>query len=233
MDLSRRSDRPEVMDAPDFPPDAYRRCLADLARLNRLTMTHRPTLRWLDAATRDWAPGRAVAVLDVAYGDGDLLRAIHRWATRRRLAPVLAGVDLNPRSAEVAAAATPPEVAIAWHTGDVFAYQPDPATDFIVSSQFLHHLGDAAAAACVARIDRHARRGWFVVDLHRHAVPYYGFRVLARAMGWHEVVRTDGTISIARGFSRAEWAAMIRASGVAGAVLRWEIPFRLTAGLLR
>ena len=231
MDLSRRSDLPEVMDDADFPADEYHRCLTDLARLNRLTMTHRPTLRWLDTATRDWPRGSLISVLDVAYGDGDLLRAIHRWATRRHLVPVLAGIDLNPRSAEVAAAATPAGVAIAWHTGDVFAHVP-PATDFIVCSQFLHHLPDSAVTDCIAWIDRHARRGWFVVDVHRHAVPYYGFRWLARVMGWHRVVRTDGTISVARGFRVAEWAALVHAAAPE-AITRWVFPFRLSAGLSR
>ena len=37
----------------------------------------------------------------------DLLRAIHSWATRRGLMPVLSGIDLNPRSAIEAVAATP------------------------------------------------------------------------------------------------------------------------------
>jgi len=37
----------------------------------------------------------------------DLLRAIHSWATRRGLMLVLSGIDLNPRSAIEAVAATP------------------------------------------------------------------------------------------------------------------------------
>jgi SAM-dependent methyltransferase len=232
MDLSRRSDLPEVMDDADFPPDAYRRCLTDLAALNRLTLTHRPTLRWLGQATKDWPRGATLSVLDVAYGQGDLLRAIHRWAVKAGLVPVLSGVDLNPRSAKVATAATPPGMAIAWHTGDVFAYVPVPPPDFIVSSQFAHHLSDAQVTALFGWMDRHARRGWFVVDLHRHALPYYGFRLIARAMGWHRVVRQDGTVSIARAFRPGEWAALVRAAGVS-ATLRRHVPFRLSAGLLR
>ena len=231
MDLARRSDLPEVMDDPEFPLADYQRCLRDLAALNRLTMTHRPTLRWLRHATQGWEAGRALSVLDVAYGDGDLLRAIHRWATRQGLAPVLSGIDLNPRSAAVAAA-TPPGEAIAWHTGDVFAYTPAPPPDFIVSSQFLHHLPDEMVVACLAWMERHAQRGWCVVDIHRHALPYYGFDLLARAMGWHRVVRTDGTISIARGFRLGEWRALVSAV-VPDAAASWQFPFRLSARHLR
>ena len=108
------------MDDPALPQADYARCLHDLAAVNRVTFTHRPTLRWLDRATRDLPPGATVSVLDVASGEGDLLRAIYRWATRRGLRPSLTGIDLNPRSAVAAAAQTPPDVVISWRTGDVF-----------------------------------------------------------------------------------------------------------------
>jgi SAM-dependent methyltransferase len=233
IDLSHRHDIPEAMDDPDFPDAEYQRCLSDLAALNRLTLTHRPTLRWLARATRDWPRGAPVSVLDVACGHGDLLRAIHRWATRAGLRPVLSGVDLNPRSASVAAAATPAGMDIAWHHADVFDYAPEPRPDFIVSSQFAHHLSDAQVVALLGWMDRYAGRGWFLVDLHRHVLPYYGFRLLCWAMGWHRVVRLDGTISIARAFSRAEWAALLRRAGIVAAHTRWHLPFRLSACRLR
>jgi hypothetical protein len=72
----------------------------------------------------------------------DLLRAIHSWATRRGLMLVLSGIDLNPHSAIEAVAATPTGTVIAWETSDVFDQAPEPKPDFVVSSQFAHHLTD-------------------------------------------------------------------------------------------
>lgn len=230
IDLSRRRDVPEFMDDPDLPPDTYRRCLTDLASVNRWTLTHRPTLAWLSRATRTFAPGAELRVLDVACGDGDLLRAIHRRASRAGLVPLLAGIDLNPRSAVTAAAATPTGMVIEWRTGDVFDHQPIPPPDFIVSSQFAHHLTDERVVAFLQWLDRHARRGWLVADLHRSLLPYYGFPLLAWAMRWHRIVRTDGTASIARSFRRADWLALLRQAGIEGATVRWGVPFRYTVG---
>ena len=88
-----------------------------------------------------------MSVLDVASGQGDLLRAIHSWATRRGLMPMLSGIDLNPRSAIEAVAATPTGTVIAWKTGDVFDQAPEPKPDFVVSSQFAHHLTDDQVVA--------------------------------------------------------------------------------------
>lgn len=160
QDLSRRSTQAEVMDDETTNPEDYARCLADLETLNRLTLTHRPTLRWLDAATRGIPAGAVVSVLDIASGHGDLLRAIDRWAKRRGLRPRLTGIDLNRRSGVAAAAATPADVEIAWVQGNVFDYEPQPRPDFIVSSQFTHHLDDDQVVAFLRWLEGHAMRGW-------------------------------------------------------------------------
>ncbi|MGC9271509.1 methyltransferase domain-containing protein [Acidiphilium sp.] len=228
VDLSRRSTRPEVMDDPALDPAIYARCISDLAKVNQITFTHRPVLRWLAAV----APAGGVSVLDVAYGDGDLLRAIGRWAARRGIDMRLSGVDLNPRSAVAARAATPPDLTIAYLTGDVFDFAPDPKPDFIVTSQFTHHLDDAQLVRLLGWLDRTAVRGWLITDLHRHALPYYGFRVLARLMGWHDIVVSDGTISIARSFRRADWEAALAAAGVR-AEIKWRFPFRYVVSRVR
>lgn len=230
--LARRSPVVELMDGEDISPALYARCLHDLAAVNRITLTHGPTLRWLARATRSLPRGGAIAILDVACGGGDLLRAIRRWADRRGLRATLEGIDLNPRSAVAAAIVTPPEMAIAYRTGDVFDYVPDPAPDFIVTSQFAHHLTDGDVVRLLRWLERHAVRGWFIADLHRHALPYWGFRVLASIAGWHRIVRHDGTVSIARSFRRADWTRLLGEAGIA-AETRWHVPFRLCVARLK
>ena len=98
MSLRRRSNAPEFMDGADVPGTVYAQCLVDLAAVNRLTLTHRPTLRWLARQTAGLPQGHAFNLLDVACGQGDFLRSVHQWAVQRGLAPHLTGIDLNPRS---------------------------------------------------------------------------------------------------------------------------------------
>jgi len=230
-DLSCRSSQVELMDLPDTAPEDYAQSLADLARVNVVTLMHRPVLAFLDAATRSMPAGTKLSILDVASGQGDLLRAIHRWGEKRGLVLDLAGVDLNPASAIEAAAATSASIGIAWHTSDVFAFQPAPRPDFIVSSQFAHHLDDDAVVALLQWFERHALRGWFIADLHRHFIPYYGFRLLAYAMRWHRIVRIDGTISIARSFTKPEWLHLLERAGIQADVC-WRPMFRLCVARL-
>ena len=233
MDLSARADLPEEMDAPDLDEAIYRRCLTDLAAVNRLTLTHGATLRWLTRATRGLKPGAEISVLDVAYGHGDLLRAIADWADKRGFQARLSGIDLNPRRAGAARAATRPGAsAIDYRTGDVFTYAPDPHPDFIVTSQFTHHLADTQIVQLLGWLEENARRGWHIADLHRHAFAYYGYPVLARLMGWHRIVRRDGTISIARSFTRREWERLLAEAGLT-AELRWHFLFRFSVSRLK
>ena len=232
MDLSHRHDIPEMMDSPETSPDDYAASLRDLASVNRVTRTHAPVIAWLDRATRDWPKGQAVSVLDVASGHGDLLRAIHRWAEKRGLVADLAGIDLNPRSAIEAEAATPDGVQIRWQTGDVFTHTPQPLPDFIVSSQFAHHLTDDEALTFILWLEQNAARGWLIADIHRHFIPYYGFRVLCWIARWHRIVRLDGTISVARSFTPAEWRALLERAGIEAAV-KWHALFRLTIGRIK
>ncbi len=213
------------MDADTTSEADYSRCLRDLDSVNRLTLTHRATLNWLSRAVGRLPPSAGVSILDVACGHGDLLRAIRRWADRRGLAVTLEGIDLNPRSAEVAAAATTPEMKITYRTGDVFDFNPRPSPQFIVSSQFTHHLGDADVVRFLRWLDRNAVSGWFIADLHRHAIAYYGFPLLARAAGWHRIVREDGRISIARSFRRIEWEKLLAEAGIT-AKIHWSLFFR-------
>ncbi len=224
MSLAVRSTQPEQMDTDCVDFDDYARCLHDLARVNVLTLTHRPTLAWLARETRGLA---SFSLLDVACGYGDLLRRVRRWSARRGIDGRLEGIDLNPWSMRAARAATPPDAAITWRTGDVF--QHTLRYDFVVSSQFTHHLTDDEIVRFIHWMEQHAARGWFVSDLHRHWVAYHGFGVLARAAGWHRFVRSDGRISIARSFVPADWRRLIAAADLSldDVQIRGHIPFRL------
>ncbi len=168
-DLARRSAAAELMDTDCTDAADYAACLRDLARVNTLTLARRPTLAWLDRAMRRRGRGEAVSVYDVAYGHGDMLRAIARWARRRGRPVRLGGVDLNPGAAAAARAASP-GLALDLQTGDVLAAEP-ARPDYIVSSLFTHHLTDDQVVAFLRWMEAHAGRGWFVNDLHRHAGP--------------------------------------------------------------
>ncbi len=227
--LAVRSRSEEQMDSAELDPETYARVLRDLARVNRWTFTARPVLQFLNEAI-----GRLnrFRLLDVAFGAGDMLRAIARWADKRGITAELVGVDLNPRSEAIARAATPLPMAITYRTGD---YRDVPgAFDFIISSQVAHHMNDRELDDFITYMEQTARRGWLICDLHRHRFAHAGFPLLARLLGVHRIVREDGTLSIARSFRPSDWQDILARTGVQdGAEIVRRFPFRLSVERIR
>lgn len=218
------------MDAADLPPAVYADVLADLASVNRWTLSARPTLDFVARAV-DGRP--AFSLLDVGFGDGGMLRAIARWADKRGIAARLVGVDLNPHSEAVARAATPAALAIDYRTGD-YRHHIGDGTDLIVSSLVAHHMDRDQLLTFLRTMEAKARRGWLVNDLHRHRLAYLGYPLLAGIMGWHRIVREDGQLSIARSFRPAEWRPILAEAeiGIEARVTR-RFPFRICVERLR
>lgn len=222
MSLTSRAIADELMDADDLDAATYAAVVGDLAKVNVVTMARRPTLDFVRRASA----GRGFKLLDVGYGDGDMLRAISRWAAKRGVEAELVGVDLNSRSEMAAKQHTPPDMAIRWITGD-YADLAGQGWDMVVSSLVAHHMTHAQLVAFLRFMDAESAMGWLVNDLHRHGFAHWGFPVLARAFGWHRIVRLDGTLSIARSYRPDEWPPLLAEAGVSDARVYRAFPFRL------
>lgn len=234
-DLSRRSGEAELMDGPGLGFEEFERCLRELERINRWTFAYRPTLAWLDRLARsNGHPGRPLRILDAGSGGGDMLRRIAAWARRRRLAVELTGADLNPWSARAAERATPAGLAIRYLTTDVFDLPGTGRWDAVVCALFAHHLDDDRLVRFLAWMDGCADRGWFVNDLHRHPVAHAAARAMVATLPVGRLVAHDAPLSVARAFTRADWARLLAAAGLEDrARVEGFVPFRLCVGSIR
>ena len=230
MSLSRRAVAEEQMDAADLPAETYRQVLADLARINRITLTPRPTLGFLKRALGD---RKEFSLLDVGFGQGDMLRTIAAWSERRGIRARLTGIDLNPNSETMAREATDPALPIAYRTGD---YRDLPGDwDFVISSLVTHHMTPPQIDDFLRFMEARSGLGWLVNDLHRHRLAYFGFPLLARVAWLHRIVREDGQLSIARSFRPDEWRALLAAAAIPqdGTHVVRRFPFRLCVERIR
>jgi 2-polyprenyl-3-methyl-5-hydroxy-6-metoxy-1,4-benzoquinol methylase len=228
--LAVRSRQDEQMDAPGLDPAIYAKVLHDLARVNRWTFTAHPVLAYMKRAIGE---ARRFRLMDVGFGDGDILRAIARWAKRRRIEAELVGVDLNENSVAAAREATPAGLAIDYRAGD-YLDQEGPF-DFVISSQVTHHMTDDQLMTFLRYMEAEAQRGWLICDLHRHGFAYRGFPLLARLLFVHRIVREDGQLSIARSFRPAEWRELLAQAGIPAEAVRIvrRFPFRLCVERVR
>lgn len=227
VDFRHRATEAELMDADDLLPAIYAALIADLARVNTITLARPPTLRWLAKATQGID---SFSLVDVGFGHGDMLRAIARWASKAGKTARLVGVDLNPRSAPVARAATTAELTIDYRTGDAAALDFTP--DYIISSLVAHHMTNAELPGFLRWMEQTAARGWFINDLHRHRIAWTGFRLLANLLRWHPIVRHDGALSVRRAFVRSDWDALLSTAGLTQppVEIHWHMPFRWGVG---
>src|SRR4051794_34832257 len=149
MHLAVRSSTPERMDTDCRDYDDYARCLRDLSRVNVDTFTHRAMLGWLAKQAVDKPD---FSLLDIACGHGDALRAIRRRFPQARLT----GIDLNPWAVRAADAATNSASRIRFINDNAFTYVPETPFDFIITSQFTHHLTDAEVVEFLRWLPAHA-----------------------------------------------------------------------------
>lgn len=219
--MRHRSTATEWMDDAAATRPEFEAALADLARINRMSLAYAPTLRWLEALAARHGASR-LSVLDVGAGGGDMLQAIAGWGARRGITLDLVGLDRSPWAATHAAARGVPA---RWITADLFALDPAERFDAVVCSLFTHHLADAELVRFLRWMEARARLGWLISDLHRHWLPWGFVWVAVRALRMDPMVVHDSTVSIARGFTRADWRRLTAEAGVA-AEIRWSFPFR-------
>jgi SAM-dependent methyltransferase len=201
------------MDQPCSYPE-MRGCLRDLESVNRLTRAYHPTLHWLDhvysVLPRQPYP---IHIVDVGCGGGDMLRRISSWARERNFPVILTGIDLNPDAIRAAREVTVPNT-VTFLAGRAQDFHPEIGIDIVLSSLLTHHLEDREIVDFLDWMESVARLGWFINDLHRHRIPYFGFRLLSLFMGWHRFVNHDGPVSILRSFREEDWQRLCRAAAL-------------------
>jgi len=220
----------ETLDDPRAEPVTVRRTLADIARLNALFGGTRAVLEALEPVFERACDGQRATgnvqwtLLDVGTGSGDIARAALATARRHGIDLTPIGIELNPTAARVARAGGVRSI-----VGDGNRLPLGPrSVDVIVASQVLHHLPRAVAVEWIARFDRLARRAVVLADLRRSRVAMAGVWLVSFPLGMSGLTRRDAVVSLRRGYTRAEFNALLRDAGVP-AVARHRPGFRIVA----
>jgi len=226
--FAQRSLQLERIDTGDYTPAEYERYMREIRFINRhlgdsraLQITLLREIERLDL--------REFSVLDVACGSGELLRQIAEFARgSNRTAKLLAGIDLNELSTATTLAESQGFAEITPVRGDAFRLPfADGSFDFAISSLFFHHLTDDQIPLALAEMARVARRGVFVIDLHRHPAAYYLFKLFCFAFRISPLVMQDGSLSVLRGFRPSELIKLSASSGVRDLKVERTMPFRV------
>lgn len=228
QDLSQRSTCPELMDTESVSFAEFHDCLHTLRIINTFTLAYRPTLRWFEGMMAGVSSEQLISVMDIGCGGGDMLRRMWEWARGRHFDLELIGIDLHPWSKKSAEQVTPRDAPIRFETANLFSLDPSRRADFIVSSLFAHHLTDGELIRFIQWMDRHATRGWFINDLHRHPLPRLFIKCAVRLLFSNRMIQHDAPVSVARAFTASEWRHLLAEAGIPAerATIEWFFPFR-------
>jgi len=220
-----RTNAQEWLDQAFLSADAIEANLSDLALINRRLGGVESVLAHVRPVLKSFSADRPCAVLDVACGAGDMLRAVAESAREQDRAVHAVGLDINPRVIDYArrgmtrchrrpecdSARSP----IQWVLGDVRALPFRTGSfDLVICSCFLHHLAPESAAEFLHSAANLTRGTLIVSDLVRSGLGSAGFRAWARLMRLHIVTRHDGAISLRRAYRPRELDEIAAAAGL-------------------
>ena len=220
MDLSRRSYQPELLDGNDIPFEEIRRNMHELDIINTWLGGHAITINGFQ---RLLGTAREVHVCEIGCGGGDNLRAIHRWCRKNGIELRVTGIDINPACINYAREHSREIEKAVWIVSDYRLVDFPDRPDIIFNSLFCHHFRDEDVSHCLRWMFDRARLGFFVNDLHRHALAYHSIRLLTSAFSRSRLVRHDAPLSVLRGFRRAELEAMTLAAISKTEAAKWTL----------
>jgi ubiquinone/menaquinone biosynthesis C-methylase UbiE len=214
------------------PAEQLRRVHRDLRWVNRWLGGHAATGAVLDPL---FEAAERLRILDVGTGGGDVPVDLVRRGAARGCRVEVVGLDADPTAVAAARARLDGRFGaegrgrIRLVEGDARSLPfTDGAFDVSTTTLVLHHFHGPAAPAVLREMDRVARLGIVVNDLHRHRLAHAGIYLLTRLLGMDPMVQADAPLSVRRGFRRRELAALARQAGLASARIRWHWAFRWT-----
>lgn len=229
-DLSRRRLVVEEMDKPDIDPKALESALRALVRIN--TIGNGVSLFWpsIHALLQETPGGQPLRLLDVGCGGGDMSRRLELHARREGFALQADGCDISP----VAVAMAQRENKAAGCTGNFFTCDAVAGHfpvqyDVVISSLFLHHLGEDDAVRALRNMGTCTRRLLLVSDLVRSRFGLFLVYLATYTLTRSPVVHHDGVTSLRAAFSYPEFRALLGRSGLRGATVTRCWPERFLA----
>jgi ubiquinone/menaquinone biosynthesis C-methylase UbiE len=222
-----RSNDLEHLDIGDYTPEEYEGCIVELQRVNQWLGDAR-ALRLSLLANIEQADLVSFSVLDVAAGSGELLRVAAAWTRRNKLSGSFTALELNARSAKAVLEKSSGRREIASVRGDALRLPfADGSFDYSICSLFTHHLDDLEVVVALREMDRVARRGIFIIDLHRHPIAYYLYRTVGKLFLHNRLLREDGALSILKSFRPQELIDLAARAGLEEVHLERRFPYRL------
>lgn len=222
--FATRSYQQELLDDPSIPFADIRQNMQELDTINTLLGGHDITIAGVKKILAH-SGKKNISIAEIGCGGGDNLRAIDKWLRKKNISASYTGIDINPHCIAHATTAAGLQQA-RWITSDYKKVQFDKKPDIIFSSLFCHHFQDDELVFMFQWMRQQAGMGFFINDLHRHALAYHSIKILTKAFSRSYLVKNDAPLSVQRGFSGRELKALMQRAGLKNCYIKWKWAFR-------
>jgi 2-polyprenyl-3-methyl-5-hydroxy-6-metoxy-1,4-benzoquinol methylase len=224
MDFSQRSLIPEKMDQPGVPAAEIHQALRELETINIYLGGYKVIF---DALKKMQWNKEVTTIMDLGCGGGDMLRAIAKWAEKRKRKVRLIGIDWNPVMTEYAKMHSKEYPEITFKTMNIFDDTLlNEKADITMNSLFCHHFTNKEITDLVRRMHELSSCAVIINDLHRNWFAYYSIKVITAVFSGTYLVKYDAPVSVARSLLRHEWEEVLQNAGLHKFNLRWMWAWR-------
>ena len=224
--LQHRSQQLEIMDDLSCAGAVVNQTLRELDFINQWLGGNAVTLQ---ALRKVWGKSRktSIAMADLGCGSGEMLRVIASHKSFRGISFQLYGWDANPNIITYAREHCREFSNIQFFASNVFdsAFQ-SLRFDVTLATLFLHHFTNDEIVKLLLILKSNTSTAIVINDLHRHPLAYYSIWALTKLFSKSSMVKYDAPLSVARGFSRKEWVAILKDAGIDRYELNWRWAFR-------
>jgi ubiquinone/menaquinone biosynthesis C-methylase UbiE len=223
----QRSYELEHIDRGDYTAAEYEGCIAELQLVNQWLGDSRTLKRTLFKHVEKKRLS-SFSVLDVGAGSGELLRVTAGWARKTGRVFRGVGLELNERSAQAIddESRRYPEIQSVRADALLLPFA-DGEFDYVICSLFTHHFVESQIINILHEMSRVAKRRIFVIDLHRHPIPYYFYITVGKLILHNRLLRSDGALSILRSFKQRELYELACQAELKDVVVSRHFPYRL------
>jgi SAM-dependent methyltransferase len=222
IDYTHRSYRKELLDSNNIPFEDIAGNMKELEFINSHLGGHSITI---DGFKKLAGNKKKISVCEIGCGGGDNLKALAHFCKKYNIEAQFTGIDINADC--IAFAKKKPGFKnVQFIVSDYKLVNFDSKPDIIFSSLFCHHFTDDELVEMLQWMKYHATDGFFINDLHRHALAHNFIKYSAKFFSKSYLVKNDAPLSVLRGFRKNEWQKIFATAGISDYSIQWKWAFR-------
>jgi 2-polyprenyl-3-methyl-5-hydroxy-6-metoxy-1,4-benzoquinol methylase len=227
LDTKYRTDEPEIMDDFALEGEVLRDALDKIAKINQLLGGNKLTLQGVESLISEIALYKTVTIVDIGCGNGDMLRALAKYANENDMNFNLIGIDANQFTIIHAQELSKNFPNISYLCEDIFDSKFNSLQyDVVICTLTLHHFKDTEIFNLMTVFYKNATVGIVINDLQRSKLAYRLFQALCFVFQLNSMSREDGLVSILRGFKKQELEDFSKKLQLKKYSIHWKWAFR-------